>query len=80
MICSSADSALEVVQGPGVIGLYPDVYPGMEVFAYQSICHQRGPGGWMEGQFTMRTPNGQVFSIDVPRFHFEIPPPSKHSE
>ena len=73
----------EEVQGPGVIGLYPqlsvDDKPG-EWFCYQSCSGgtQQEPAGTMWGTFTMvpgsiAAPEGPEFDVNVPVFTMRPP-------
>jgi ApaG protein len=67
-----ATGHVEQVRGPGVIGLYPKMFPGAE-FSYESRCPLRVPSGTMEGWFEMRLKDGSVFNAIVPKFQFEVP-------
>ena len=42
---------VEQVEGPGVIGEYPEVYRGMQKFVYSSCCPLSELGGIMSGWF-----------------------------
>eukprot|EP01129_Flabellula_baltica_P011580 TRINITY_DN5103_c0_g1_i1.p1 TRINITY_DN5103_c0_g1~~TRINITY_DN5103_c0_g1_i1.p1 ORF type:complete len:374 (-),score=54.15 TRINITY_DN5103_c0_g1_i1:32-1153(-) len=63
---------VDVVDGSGVIGLYPEVYPGSH-FSYESCCSLSSPGK-MQGWFTMKYPDGSTINAIVPPFYFIIPP------
>ncbi len=69
VIDASGDDEPEVVEGPGVIGLHPDVYPGMPVFSYASCCYLKAQRGTMGGHFMMRhADTGELFAVTVPTF------------
>jgi len=61
-----------VTEGPGVIGLYPDVYPG-SFFRYESCCALKASTGTMGGYFVMRKENGETFQAVVPTNIFKVP-------
>jgi len=68
---------IDTVNGPGVIGLYPQVYPGQSLFGYQSCVHQKIPNNcWMEGsfQFIPQNPknNGDMFELEIARYTTDI--------
>lgn len=65
----------EVVDGPGVIGLFPTIEYGMPApFSYESCCFVEGSQGHMEGHFTMVSlDSGEQFNLTVPRFNFVVP-------
>jgi ApaG protein len=60
------------VDGPGVIGLYPSVYPG-SYFEYESCCSCKTKTGSMKGSFNMKSELGHSFDIVVPEFFFVTP-------
>jgi len=62
----------EVVDGPGVIGEYPKMFPGAN-FQYQSCCPLSTPRGQMGGSFKMFRPDGNSFDAVVPTWQFAIP-------
>jgi len=41
----SNGTEVEIVSGPGVIGMYPVMFPGCPVFEYQSCCPLSTPRG-----------------------------------
>jgi len=61
-----------VTQGPGVIGLYPDVYPG-SFFRYESCSPIKGTSGTMGGFFVFKRQDGVIFHAIVPTMTFKIP-------
>jgi ApaG protein len=61
------------VQGPGVIGLYPYMYPGCPPFEYASCCPIRSNAGSMYGSFQfMDTVTQEIFDVEVGEFIFDI--------
>jgi ApaG protein len=64
--------SLRYVEGPGVIGATPFFRPG-ESFEYQSFCPLPTMNGEMWGHFNMVDEKGNIFKIDTPVFHFQVP-------
>ena len=58
----------EEVKDAGVVGQTPRLEPG-QVFRYQSYCPLRTPWGTMEGSYTFRRDNGQMFDAKIGRFY-----------
>jgi len=67
------DGNIEYVNGPGVIGLYPKIGPGMEVFRYNSCmqCSRTSSDCWMQGSFVFRLESGEDFRANINRFYFK---------
>jgi len=65
---------IEVVRGPGVIGLQPIIKPG-KTFSYTSFCQLITSAGTMEGHYEMLTINDDEtrFQIDIPKFILTSP-------
>jgi len=64
----------EEVNGAGVIGEHPKMFPGAE-FTYESCCPLVDNTGSMKGSFQMkRDIDGQLFDAIVPQFNFTVPP------
>lgn len=62
----------EIVEGVGVIGLRPEVFPGMPPFRYQSICEmQTILGGTMDGWFEFSKADGTLFRATVPTIYLD---------
>ncbi len=62
-----------VVEGEGVVGEKPILAPG-ELFAYESACNLESGLGRMSGSFQMmRTENGELFQVKIPKFSLEAP-------
>jgi ApaG protein len=70
-IILDAENAREEVIGEGVVGKYPHLSTG-ESFEYHSYCPLRTEWGTMEGSFTFRKPNGDLFEVVIGRF-FLVP-------
>jgi ApaG protein len=63
------------VEGSGVVGLHPEVYPGSEPITYESCCLLQAPDGWMQGSFqfvNMDNPS-ETLSAQVDRFSLKLP-------
>jgi ApaG protein len=57
----------EEVEGEGVVGRQPIIAPG-KVHEYNSFCILESFEGFMEGTYLMMRPNGEKFSITIPKF------------
>lgn len=71
-VITDADTQVEEVRGPGVVGEQPVIGPG-ETFEYESFCPLSTPFGNMRGSYRMRTESG--FDLDVRIATFELSPP-----
>lgn len=69
---TDADGSVQDVEGPGVVGRQPVLEPG-QTFEYTSFCPLRTPLGWMEGEYEMAAPGGEMFSAAIARFSLEVP-------
>ncbi len=67
-----ADSNLETVDGPGVVGETPRIEPG-ESFQYTSFCPLPTPIGTMEGTYDMELDDGAELEVRVPEFVLAVP-------
>eukprot|EP00002_Diphylleia_rotans_P040539 TRINITY_DN9636_c0_g1_i5.p1 TRINITY_DN9636_c0_g1~~TRINITY_DN9636_c0_g1_i5.p1 ORF type:complete len:396 (+),score=68.33 TRINITY_DN9636_c0_g1_i5:90-1277(+) len=68
-----APGKIEVVDGPGVIGLFPTISPG-SVFEYASCCPITSTTGYMEGHFQFsNNQTRQTFNATVARFELQFP-------
>ena len=67
-IIINADGDREDVEGPGVVGFTPELYPG-ESFEYSSSCPLDTNWGTMEGSFKMMREEGEKFDAKVSRFY-----------
>ena len=61
------DGHEEIIQGPGVVGLTPELEPG-QAHKYQSFCPLDTAWGSMEGHFTFRRRDESLFQAEVGRF------------
>ena len=55
------------VQGEGVVGEQPVLAPG-DVHEYESFCVLQAPSGSMVGYYVFRSPDGNEFKADIPKF------------
>ena len=58
---------VEEVEGEGVIGKQPFITPE-KFHEYNSFSILESMEGFMEGTYTMRKMNGELFKINIPRF------------
>ncbi|MFG0330060.1 MAG: Co2+/Mg2+ efflux protein ApaG [Phycisphaerales bacterium] len=72
-----ADGDEREVNGPGVIGEFPDLAPG-ESFQYVSYCPLETEWGTMEGSYRFETEDGATLEVEVDRFYLvaEAPAPT----
>ena len=73
-VITDGNGKVEQVQGSGVIGLFPEMYPGAR-FEYASCCPMVTPTGTMGGTFQFVKKDGEVVDIVVPQFKFVAPSP-----
>ncbi|MEL7489788.1 MAG: Co2+/Mg2+ efflux protein ApaG [Pseudomonadota bacterium] len=69
---TDAEGVTEEVQGDGVVGEQPTIYPG-ERFEYTSGAPLPTPSGLMVGRYRMETPQGQAFDVAIPAFSLDSP-------
>ncbi len=69
-----ADSRGQVqeVRGAGVVGEQPVLKPG-EVFRYTSGAPLTAPSGMMLGNYSVETPEGDRFDVEIPAFLLDSP-------
>ena len=60
------------VQGEGVVGEFPTIYPG-ESFEYTSGTPLTTSSGFMEGSYEMQSDNGNTFDVQIPQFSLDTP-------
>ncbi|KAG2463064.1 FBX3 protein, partial [Polypterus senegalus] len=71
---TNGNGNVEEVQGPGVVGEFPELRPG-KVHEYASCTTFSTTSGYMEGHYTFhRLKNREVFNVTIPRFHMVCPP------
>ncbi|WP_115461258.1 Co2+/Mg2+ efflux protein ApaG [Winogradskyella aurantiaca] len=64
---------IETVEGDGVIGQQPIIYPGSQ-HTYNSGCLLVSPFGAMEGHYNMvGLDTGDSFKVQIPRFELSAP-------
>ncbi|RKY18068.1 MAG: Co2+/Mg2+ efflux protein ApaG [Planctomycetota bacterium] len=66
-VITDADGAVEIVEGPGVVGEEPRLEPG-QVHTYMSGCPLETCWGTMEGHFVMQRDDGSTFEAKIGRF------------
>ncbi len=71
-LITDANGKTQEVRGDGVIGEQPHLKPG-ETFRYTSGAMIETPVGTMQGEYTMRSDDGDNFSALIPRFTLSIP-------
>jgi len=64
----NSEGEQEIVEGPGVVGFYPELNPG-EAFEYQSYCPLNTSWGTMEGEFYLLRDDGTKFVAKISRFY-----------
>ena len=67
-IIINAEGEQEVVDGPGVVGYYPELNSG-ESFEYRSYCPLNTNWGTMEGEFYLLREDGTKFTAKIARFY-----------
>ena len=60
------------VRGEGVVGEKPVVKPG-ETFRYTSGAPLSAPSGMMLGTYSVQSPSGEQFAVDIPPFALDSP-------
>jgi len=64
---------IETVEGDGVIGQQPVIYPGSK-HTYSSGCLLSSPFGTMKGYYNMiGLDNGKEFKVQIPKFELTTP-------
>ena len=63
----NANGEVTEVEGEGVVGYQPFIKPG-DAHEYNSFCVLQTFEGSMEGTYLMKRPDGEVFSVVIPRF------------
>jgi len=71
-LITDSNGKTQEVRGDGVIGEQPYLKPG-ESFKYTSGAMIETPVGTMQGEYTMRTDDGDHFNALIPRFTLSIP-------
>ena len=71
-LITDSNGKIQEVRGEGVIGEQPYLKPG-ETFRYTSGAILETPVGTMQGQYTMRSDEGDSFAATIPQFTLSIP-------
>lgn len=71
-IITDGDGNVERVQGPGVVGEFPNLAPG-ESFEYTSFCPLTTSFGSMQGRYVMKTSSGETFEAEIAPFTLAVP-------
>lgn len=71
-LITDANGKIQEVRGDGVIGEQPYLKPG-ESFRYTSGAMIETPVGTMQGEYSMRSDDGDDFDAVIPRFTLSIP-------
>jgi ApaG protein len=71
-LITDANGKIQEVRGDGVVGEQPYLKPG-EFFKYTSGAMIETPVGTMQGEYMMRTDDGNHFNALIPRFTLSIP-------
>ncbi len=66
-VITDAQGAIREVEGEGVVGSQPLLYPG-ESFEYTSGCVLDTPHGAMRGSYIMFRPDGRAFEAEIEPF------------
>ena len=71
-LITDANGKIQEVRGDGVIGEQPYIKPG-ESFRYTSGAMIETPVGTMQGEYSMRSDEGEDFDAVIPKFTLSIP-------
>jgi len=71
-LITDSNGKIQEVRGDGVVGEQPYLKPG-EAFRYTSGAMLETPVGTMQGNYTMRSDDGDNFSAAIPQFTLSIP-------
>ncbi|MGR8998165.1 MAG: Co2+/Mg2+ efflux protein ApaG [Gammaproteobacteria bacterium] len=71
-LITDSNGNIQEVRGDGVIGEQPYLKPG-EMFRYTSGAILETPVGTMQGEYTMRSDEGDNFNANIPQFTLSIP-------
>ena len=67
----NADGGRNEVQGPGVIGIQPELEPGAS-HEYESLCPIDTDWGTMEGSYEMQDADNNSFDVMIARFYLAM--------
>lgn len=71
-LITDSNGKVQEVRGDGVIGEQPYLKPG-EMYRYTSGAMIETPVGTMQGEYVMRSDDGDSFRANVPKFTLSIP-------
>jgi len=71
-VITDANETVQEVVGDGVVGEQPHIAPG-EKYTYSSGTVLETQVGTMEGTYTMRSEDGNVFEVPIPMFSLTRP-------
>lgn len=71
-LITDSNGKVQEVRGSGVVGEQPYLKPG-ESFRYTSGAMIETPVGTMQGNYAMRSDEGDDFLADIPKFTLSIP-------
>lgn len=71
-VITDANETVQEVVGDGVVGEQPHIPPG-EKYTYSSGTVLETQVGTMEGTYTMRSEDGNVFEVPIPMFSLTRP-------
>ena len=71
-VITDANSKIEEVRGPGVIGKQPTLEPGQS-FEYTSACPLGTACGTMQGSYQMHVRGGGEFDAEIAPFTLAAP-------
>jgi ApaG protein len=71
-IITDAETRVQEVRGPGVVGQQPRIRPG-DSYTYTSGTAIATPVGTMRGSYQMMAKDGTVFDAPIPEFTLSVP-------
>lgn len=71
-VITDSDGNVQEVDGEGVVGEQPQIAPG-DHYRYTSGTILETPVGTMQGNYLMRSDNGEEFNAEIPVFTLAIP-------
>jgi len=74
-VVHEADGNKTVVEGDGVVGMFPELVPG-ELFDYHSFHLFAGEWAVATGSYIGLDENGRSVITRIPKFRMEVPPQS----
>ena len=71
-VITDANNNVQEISGEGIVGKQPHIPPG-EKYTYSSGAVLATSAGTMEGSYTMKTSDGQIFDVPIPLFSLTSP-------